>query len=381
MKSLPIVVVSLMILIKVSLLSSVDYLAENINGTLKLYLLIPYNDLFYQFENEVKSYNNFVAVSFLDENNELQYQEEQQIEFRIDTALAQRLEEFEYSRSYYPLRLTPDLNSDNKYELLVNIQSDAAGSRRSYRREFRFPSGTKKAGTPLFIAALESLLFVIRGENELAHKFDSLTIWQYLAFQPDSTKIVLKADEKETILSSQQYLPDMIPENEDFSVRIHRYFEEREVVAEPVFPNQAFFFQQEYTPQEQLNQLRLVINQADYNKLKSVSSENLQEAINNYWQRIDPDPFVVDNLYRDTFYSRVKYADENFGVRSYVDGWQSDRGRVYLKYGEPDQIVSDVFPVGRDPSIIWRYYNINKEFVFYDLRGYGNYELKDKWLD
>ena len=56
-------------------------------------------------------------------------------------------------------------------------------------------------------------------------------------------------------------------------------------------------------------------------------------------------------------------------------------GRIYIIYGEPDQILSDVFPVGRLPSITWYYYSLNKVFVFYDFRGYGNYELRNKWMD
>lgn len=56
------------------------------------------------------------------------------------------------------------------------------------------------------------------------------------------------------------------------------------------------------------------------------------------------------------------------------EGWQSDRGRVYLKYGEPDEVESNPFSTSQAPYEIWHIYSGTQEsFVFADLMGNGDY--------
>ncbi len=56
------------------------------------------------------------------------------------------------------------------------------------------------------------------------------------------------------------------------------------------------------------------------------------------------------------------------------EGWETDRGRVYLIYGEPDEIEADPFSTGQAPYEIWSYYSNEQEgFVFADLMGNGDY--------
>jgi hypothetical protein len=67
----------------------------------------------------------------------------------------------------------------------------------------------------------------------------------------------------------------------------------------------------------------------------------------------------------------------NFGS-SWVPGWRSDRGRVYLEYGAPtqvDQINEDTSFRARE---IWSYSN-GLVFVFEDRHGQGDYELLERW--
>lgn len=56
-------------------------------------------------------------------------------------------------------------------------------------------------------------------------------------------------------------------------------------------------------------------------------------------------------------------------------GWDSDRGRVLLTYGEPDGIDRYPHQHNRKPYEIWRYSSINAEFVFVDVGQTGTYRL------
>jgi hypothetical protein len=86
----------------------------------------------------------------------------------------------------------------------------------------------------------------------------------------------------------------------------------------------------------------------------------------------------VRNENRERFYSRVLRADELFTIHKRLSGWRSDRGRIHIKFGEPEQIVNNAFPIGEAPSIKWYYYRLNRLFIFTDERGYGHYTLRNK---
>ncbi|MEE9271115.1 MAG: GWxTD domain-containing protein, partial [Candidatus Krumholzibacteria bacterium] len=55
--------------------------------------------------------------------------------------------------------------------------------------------------------------------------------------------------------------------------------------------------------------------------------------------------------------------------------WSSDRGRIYIKHGEPDEIEVRSDPYLQGSYLIWRYYQDNKTFVFFDRFGLGEYRL------
>ncbi|MEJ5305210.1 MAG: GWxTD domain-containing protein [Ignavibacteria bacterium] len=92
----------------------------------------------------------------------------------------------------------------------------------------------------------------------------------------------------------------------------------------------------------------------------------------NFWKQRDPDPNTSENERKIEYFERVKKADEMFrGSRE--KGWRSDRGRVYIVYGEPSEI--DRYPNEMDayPYEIWSYNNIEGGviFVFGDITGTG----------
>src|SRR5262249_15600057 len=57
-----------------------------------------------------------------------------------------------------------------------------------------------------------------------------------------------------------------------------------------------------------------------------------------FWQHRDSDPDTEENEYKDEYYERMAYANEHF--TSGKAGWLTDRGRIYLKFGKPDEIES-----------------------------------------
>ncbi len=106
------------------------------------------------------------------------------------------------------------------------------------------------------------------------------------------------------------------------------------------------------------------------------NAKTLKERIKryeDYWKRKNPLPSSGDNPVFDEYYGRVAYANEHFST--YVRGWKSDRGMVFITLGPPDNVDRHPMDMDSKPYVVWEYYNINTSFVFVDETGFGDYRL------
>ena len=127
-----------------------------------------------------------------------------------------------------------------------------------------------------------------------------------------------------------------------------------------------------------LQQLELFsedVDVGDMKKLKTV--EERIKAFDQFWQERDPTDGTPENEAKSAFYYRVRVANEQFAVMR-IDGWRSDRGRIFVRYGEPDYLVNEPFSLDRHPYQIWYYTSIspNRRFVFVDEKEDGDFRLQ-----
>ncbi|MGB7622288.1 MAG: GWxTD domain-containing protein, partial [Terriglobia bacterium] len=108
------------------------------------------------------------------------------------------------------------------------------------------------------------------------------------------------------------------------------------------------------------------------------TDEERELFITMFWFRRDPTRDTLENEFRDEHYRRMVYANEKFTTD--VPGWKTDRGRIYILLGPPDQIESKP-TVGSVPEV-WRYHRVpvsppDKEVTveFLDQSRDGNYRL------
>ena len=66
------------------------------------------------------------------------------------------------------------------------------------------------------------------------------------------------------------------------------------------------------------------------------TTEEKEQFIEQFWARRDSDPATVVNEFKEEHYRRITYANDNF--KSAVDGWFTDRGRIYIVFGPPASI-------------------------------------------
>lgn len=68
------------------------------------------------------------------------------------------------------------------------------------------------------------------------------------------------------------------------------------------------------------------------------TAEEMEQFIEQFWMRRDPTPDSMENEYKEEHYRRMAYANERFA--SGIPGWKTDRGRIYITFGPPDEIES-----------------------------------------
>ncbi len=68
---------------------------------------------------------------------------------------------------------------------------------------------------------------------------------------------------------------------------------------------------------------------------KLETDDERERFIEEFWRRRDPDPDTDENEYREEYYERIAYTNEHFA--SGIPGWKTDRGRIYIMYGKPDE--------------------------------------------
>ncbi|MEK7729743.1 MAG: GWxTD domain-containing protein, partial [candidate division KSB1 bacterium] len=121
--------------------------------------------------------------------------------------------------------------------------------------------------------------------------------------------------------------------------------------------------------------MRLIMNSKEWKALKSASSpEEQRRLLAEFWSQRKPSAEATANLLEEEFYWRVGESNARFAWGK-GDGWESDRGRVYIIHGPPDN-VSRRYDQRYGRSLeAWRYESPVREFLFYDEHGDGRFVL------
>jgi GWxTD domain-containing protein len=86
-----------------------------------------------------------------------------------------------------------------------------------------------------------------------------------------------------------------------------------------------------------------IISDEEKQAFKQLSNDEERDSfIEAFWQRRDPTPDTEENEYKEEHYQRIAYANEHYAAG--IPGWKSDRGRMYIMYGKPDE--TDSHPSG-----------------------------------
>ena len=87
--------------------------------------------------------------------------------------------------------------------------------------------------------------------------------------------------------------------------------------------------------------VRYIAKPAEIKEYKRLDNDRDRAAfVEKFWRNRDPSPSTLANEYRQLFWQRLKEADEKF-IDSAVPGWKTDRGKIYILHGPPDEVRED----------------------------------------
>jgi GWxTD domain-containing protein len=122
-----------------------------------------------------------------------------------------------------------------------------------------------------------------------------------------------------------------------------------------------------------IRQLKYVASSDEYSRLRQAQPYDRERLFKEFWKKRADDLHADVNDVMESYYGRVLYANEHF--RTNREGWDTDRGHIYVLYGEPTDIERHPFEAGSYPYEVWYYSSLAKRFMFVDYTGFGDYNL------
>ncbi len=107
-----------------------------------------------------------------------------------------------------------------------------------------------------------------------------------------------------------------------------------------------------------------------------------------FWKHRDPTPDSPLNEVKNEHYRRINYVNRYYGRSAGKPGWKTDRGRIYIILGEPNDVQRFEGKTTIYPAEIWFYQNkeglrlpLGFNLVFFQEGGAGDYRLYSPAMD
>jgi GWxTD domain-containing protein len=340
---------------------------EVYEGGTDIWVLVPYEEFRFGGDEDEALYQ--ISLQILGPRGKQVFSEESQLvvpqrQWLVGSAI--------------PIKRRVDL-ATGKHQLNLILRNRKLGNKQSFQRSFPVGSQYTELGQAYIIASREGFSYI--PEHLSLRNLESLQLYHRFSINADILHLDLDGSKTSIPSPTSPLELELLTLAETDSIATIALSLDEENIRyrlEPLLYKPWFSYNMRYSLKDQLDQLRYIANQNEWRVLSKISKDRYADAIESFWQAKDPSPGTLRNENREYFYQRVLHADEKFSIHKRLKGWKSDRGRIYIKFGEPDQIVSDAFPIGKAPSITWHYFSNNRSFVFTDEHGFGQYRLRNK---
>ncbi len=304
-----------------------------------------------------------------------------------------------HSRSNFNLSLKSFLLQAGEYVFVISVEDKDSRKKSLYEVKFT----VKQFEHPVDVS---DLLFignktVVNGKEKIFPNISKIIstaegkLSVYAEVYADSATLVLlkyyvSSKEKKTIVEKttekdlQKGINSITLESDSVTLPLDNYVFTLAVddmnSSKKVSTSKVFFSRIEGVPPTIINvdkAIAQLIYLATTTELDSIkegkTSEAKLERFLNFWKTKDPNKATPENEAFNEYYRRVEYANLHFS--HYAEGWKSDMGMVYIILGAPNSVDRHPFEYDSKPYEVWEYYQINRQFIFVDSTGFGDYRL------
>ena len=122
--------------------------------------------------------------------------------------------------------------------------------------------------------------------------------------------------------------------------------------------------------------LKDFIPEKEYKLTEQMSDSAKETWFKKFWEDRDPTPKTEENELQQEFYRRIDFANNHFTINALdKEGWKTDRGNIYIKYGSPTDVERHIDEMNIPPYEIWFYHQIERRYIFEDKSGIGDFKL------
>lgn len=118
----------------------------------------------------------------------------------------------------------------------------------------------------------------------------------------------------------------------------------------------------------------ILFTSAQRRLVETLGTDGKIRFLNRFWDSVDSTPETSENEEKAAFEQRLAHVNTQFGTLQ-TPGWKTDRGRIWLLFGEPSERVDRPLEATVGPYVIWNYSNRGETFAFGDFSKDGRYRL------
>ncbi len=130
------------------------------------------------------------------------------------------------------------------------------------------------------------------------------------------------------------------------------------------------------SPEFAIKELKHIEDEDTVDELLHGREEGYSKRLFEFWKKYDPTPSTEFNELMDEYYARVDFALQNYASLTKRNGADSDRGKIFIRYGKPDKVERATNKNGKVVET-WVYKKNDMKFVFVDKQGTGNFSLEN----
>jgi len=155
-------------------------------------------------------------------------------------------------------------------------------------------------------------------------------------------------------------------------------FETEAAIADAIPPQDVFAGMSEARLDTTYLPLVYLMTAEEQGSYPSLTLEGKRRWLRLFWEKRDPTAGTPRNEAQEDFYARMAEANRRFreGGSAQIPGWRTDRGRVFINYGPPDEVLNRPQAGSSRPFEVWKYTRVRAlKYVFLDQTLFGNYVL------